>query len=484
MHRRLSAKRAVPNFGVSAMYRLKVGVKQVRGVALFLSLVLLIVLTLVAVGIMSNTVMQERMAGNQKRIADASMAAEAAIAQHLEWLRGGVQTRWGSVEPPHLGAWSAFGDNSRFMIESWSDADDLERENACAPGMTRCVVSVRGESVAGQSAALARTRLEAEFIFGQTTGPESADILCGENLNLSRVRFRNTLAHCDGATSVVATSGEGAGQNSLINSVVTSRHTASVPVQARNCVDCDVKGNSTGPAPPPIELRVRGDWEGNSFFEVVKSSAPSPDVAFFVVDSDYNAGAEIGKVQVANDVESMGSLDSVAECGASNVHTCDFTGLASSTEPKVLFCNGNANFGGGGSNPISNLTVIATCDITHNGRASQALREDGEREINNVFYAGRNMTFNGRTTGNDSELFGGRFFAGGDIEFNGNVDVEGQVVAEGSITANGWLTFLGANLLGGGMDDVVERVLFMSSWRQRWFDEVSFEEGDEDDAGG
>lgn len=62
-------------------------VKQ-RGSALFISLMLLIVMTLIGVTAMQTTVMQERMAGNVRDNNLAFQAAEAALRDGEEFLRG------------------------------------------------------------------------------------------------------------------------------------------------------------------------------------------------------------------------------------------------------------------------------------------------------------------------------------------------------------------------------------------------------------
>ena len=454
--------------------------RKYRGVALFLSLVLLVVLTLIAVTIMSNTAIQERMSGNQKRVADAGMAAEAAIASHLAWLSQDLAANWAQV-PAQVGLAQEFGGASRFFINSWRSEGDPA--NNCSSSDDRCVVSATGESVAAGTA-LARVNLEAEFIFDIFSDPigGGADILCGGDLDMRRVRFTNVYAHCDDEDSSVSTVGQGTGQNRLVNSRVTSRGTASVPVSEGNCVDrCSVEGNyQDGPGVPTIGERVRGDWgDSQSFFDTVKRTSP-PSIEFYNVDSDFVPGeTAVSRVSLDPAVLTpgtgayMGDMTNIAVCGSTGVRTCDFSDLTASDEPRVLFCNGNVNFGGGGANPISNLTVIATCDITHNGRAQQG----GAGEVNNVFYAGGDMIFNGRTGGQANnnpdlaEAFEGRFFAGGNATFNGNATITGQLMTEGDITTNGWLTFFGARSLGGGVDSSEEQKLVMTLWRQRWFDE-------------
>jgi hypothetical protein len=60
--------------------------KEQRGAALVVGLVLLLVATTLGVAALTSTVTEERIAGNQKQISEAFMAAETGIARAVEWL--------------------------------------------------------------------------------------------------------------------------------------------------------------------------------------------------------------------------------------------------------------------------------------------------------------------------------------------------------------------------------------------------------------
>ena len=70
-----------------------------QGGVLIISLVILLVMTLLGVGAMTGSSLQERMVGNQKQAIGASMAAEAGAITAVRWLRAHPEA-WGDA-----GAW-------------------------------------------------------------------------------------------------------------------------------------------------------------------------------------------------------------------------------------------------------------------------------------------------------------------------------------------------------------------------------------------
>jgi len=58
-----------------------------EGGVLIISLIILLVMTLLGVSAMTGSGLQERMVGNQKRMIQASMAAESGAILALQWLR-------------------------------------------------------------------------------------------------------------------------------------------------------------------------------------------------------------------------------------------------------------------------------------------------------------------------------------------------------------------------------------------------------------
>lgn len=72
-----------------------------EGGVLIISLIILLVMTLLGVSAMTGSDLQERMVGNQKRMIQASMAAESGAILALQWLRTHPEA-WGDAK-----AWQA-----------------------------------------------------------------------------------------------------------------------------------------------------------------------------------------------------------------------------------------------------------------------------------------------------------------------------------------------------------------------------------------
>ena len=423
------------------------------GVALFLSLILLLVMTLIGVAIMSSSSLQERMAGSQKRVVDSSFAAEAAIAGHLEWLLAagpsGISTRWGSQNWPNQ-SFTSLGDSSFYRALAWTGADGT---SVCAfPSDNICRLRVEGATRVA-NASLSQTFLDAEFEFSLSETPLGglSDILCGGNFHANNMRFTNVRAHCDSSTSHVSNSGGGRGASWLVNSTITSNGTEGINIQSQT--DSTVTG-SAGIKDMPVPLI--SDWVQVGFFNQAKSG---DTIQFGKYQYSPIDGFVLTEQSQASPIvnEDRGPLGVAANCPASGT-TCNFSDSTVIEEGGVLFCDGTAVFDGGGASPLKDLTVIATCDIVHNG----ALTASGTNSIN--FYSGRNMEFNGA-----SFPYVGRFFSGGNVTFNGrSFEITGQIIAEGNIQQNGILTFNGEWEGGGGADTLVEVDLRLLSWRHRW----------------
>jgi len=96
-----------------------------EGGVLIISLIILLVMTLLGVSAMTGSDLQERMVGNQKRMIQASMAAESGAILALQWLRTHPEA-WGDAKawqagdealPSKPSASPNFG-NAVFWIES------------------------------------------------------------------------------------------------------------------------------------------------------------------------------------------------------------------------------------------------------------------------------------------------------------------------------------------------------------------------------
>lgn len=438
--------------------------RRSRGIALVVALIILLVLTLLGVAMLNSSNLQERMSGNQKRIADSSMAAEGALQEHIGWLRTAPLQRWAAVHPDQ-GQFVNYGfaATSRFIIDSW-DSFGSSPATPCTNSDSRCVLNVRGQSFAGQEV-LAQTRLRAivRYFTGTTPLGGDKDIWTSGDIRVNGNAFlTNTYAHADAGVSEVTITG---GNTTLTESRVTTNGTANINLDqddTKRCIDCSILDASDGfnesMPPPDFYLRIQ-EWRKEvEARETVTFAEIADDGTFPLFDPDGTGG-----VSIANDITAYGGKEFVG-CESAQTFTLDTSGLQ---DGGVYFVNGNVDIQGGANTTLDNVTVIATCNMTHNG----ALRQTGgaTAEINNVFYAGGDMTFNGSTGQPPGTEFQGRFFGGGDMTQNGRSLLTGQIIINGDLTLNGTFNFTGANSLGGGSDTSIGdgRVVLLD-WGQVW----------------
>jgi hypothetical protein len=137
-----------------------------------ISLVILVVMTLLGVGAMTGSGLQERMVGNQKQAIEASMAAEAGAIEAVRWLRAHPEA-WGDAEawkaddalPSRVPSTPNFGEGGAvYWIERLSFAGDV------ATVVSRGGV-LAGPKVMGQSVVTVALQKE----------PDGTDSAPGEN---------------------------------------------------------------------------------------------------------------------------------------------------------------------------------------------------------------------------------------------------------------------------------------------------------------
>ncbi|NDY94268.1 pilus assembly PilX family protein [Wenzhouxiangella limi] len=437
-----------------------------KGVALVIALIILVVLTVLGVAMLNSSSLQERMSGNQKRIAESSMAAEGALQEHIGWLRADPDANWGAVHPS-LSTFVSYGagPNSRFIIDSWQSF--TSPASSCSSVDSRCILNVRGQSFSGQDV-LAETQLRAIVRYDSSLIPLGGDkdIWTNGTIRINgNAYLTNTYIHSDGNLEEVRITG---GNTILTNSRVTANGTTNINLDpdgdTDRCIDCAIIEDAGLVLPPPNFVDRIETWRNEVDTDVAAGGVG--EVTFTEINDQgvfepYPFGSA-DAVPISNDINNFGGTASV-NCNSASTYSLD---LSNYSAGDVVFVNGNVSIsGGGGNSTFENMTVIATCDMEHNG----AIRQGGGGEVNNVFYAGGDMTFNG-STGNDPDTpFDGRFFAGGDMTQNGNSVLSGQIIMNGDLRLNGSFTFVGASSLGGGADTSTgtgEVVLL--DWGQVW----------------
>lgn len=449
-------------------------IKQ-TGIALVLSLVILLAMTLVGVATMSGASLQERMVANQKRSSEAAMSAQAALEMHFDWLASDPKARWTSETWDKNNHTYGFKDGkvTRYRVTGWNEKGswhiDGDPDTPCEEGdtnciprkcnkdATECVATAIGEVVIdedGSEKIFASANLDSEFKLSERLSPfqGDADILCETAFSSSKIDLRNTILHCNGNVDVDAKGNN----NELANSTITSSGTASVTVKENSKDD----NSSVQSDADRITLVSIKEFIKNIQITGSGSSMTLPAIEINQAgELSFVEGASL-KLDLANSENSNIGAEAV-DCDGGSVPTCelDFSGT-DDNEGKVHFCNGHADIKNG-NEAARNSTIISVCDMTHNG--ALGVQND---VVNNTFFAGGDMIFNG-TSGKQSEFSGG-FFGGGDVQFNGGVDVTGQMLVNETIDVDGDFTFTGDQVDSDSVPKDIEQLLVVSSWRQSW----------------
>lgn len=100
-----------------------------QGVVLFVSLVLLLVLTLIAVSSMQSNIMEERMAGNMRNQDLAFQAAEAALRDGEEFLQSPVLPAFDNTSGNFQPADPAAGEAPRWESVDWNNSANVHVYN-------------------------------------------------------------------------------------------------------------------------------------------------------------------------------------------------------------------------------------------------------------------------------------------------------------------------------------------------------------------
>lgn len=439
-----------------------------QGMALVMALLVLLVMTFLGIAMLSSAGMQERMSGNQKRIADSSMAAEAGLQGHLSWLAEDPETNWdmsagrpnSSASPDSFGYIENADDSrlARFYVEDWASFSDYDSDPAttideCSPSDDTCVVTVVGESISGNQV-LAQTRLRAILQYFPDEVPlgGAKDIWAGENIRINGNSYlTDTYMHSNGGVSEedgdVTITG---GRTTLENSRITANGDANINMNDDRCIDCSVTGDAGLNEPPPnISERVL-TWlaEGEVTFGVFDPVTGQFDESSSEPQDSVNIG----------DFEAESATPNCSE-------TFTFT-EADFESGETYFVNGNVDISTSGGTGLENVTIISTCDMTHNGAMGQG---GSAGEVNNIFYSAGEMIFNGSTGGNDPTPFVGRFFSGGTMTQNGKATLTGQIITSQSLDLNGDFSFTRPNSRGGNGDsEEGDGTVSLVNWSQVW----------------
>lgn len=351
-----------------------------RGAVLFVSLILLLVSSIIAVSSMRGSGMQEKMVANQNQQSVALLAAETGAGEFWSWISSttvdwdnqGWRDSWQNETsiPTARAGTPMLGDSGYY----WIEPADVDWES------DRVVVLVHGIALSGGGETLARTSMRLEFLkpVPEPINPAfMVGALAGGNLIISGNADITGSAHANGNFKVT-----GRGGSSLND---------------RDGFDEDgnlVTYQSTVSAAGTAEMS--GAAEG-----AVISAAPSVTIpsAREYIDSNKGGGAVINSCSIPSG---------------------DLRGA-------IYYCDGNLTTSG----EFSNGVILADGNISHDG--SSQLGSGQELTVQMV--ASGNITIGGR---NDTY---GVIWADGDVTQNGRSTLGGSIVAGGNITRSGKFSY-------------------------------------------
>ncbi|WP_151705084.1 pilus assembly PilX family protein [Nitrincola alkalilacustris] len=350
-----------------------------KGAILVISLLLLLVASIVTVTAMRGSNMQERMVSNQNNQAIAFLAAETGASEFWNWLSSAPldwdniswQNSWQDVQSlPVTSSGEPFvAEFGYYWIDPASDINWLN---------DRVEVIVNGWAKTGENTApLAQVSLQLVFmrpIAGGVDPSFMAGLLAGGNIQVNGNANLNGSAHANGNFNVT-------GGGSSLND--------------RAGVDDD--GN-------PVTITSMVSAQGSASM----------------------SGAAAGSVTSntsARDIPSASAYISTNSGNPGVINSCSIP--SGDLGGAVYYCNGNATTSGN----FSNVTIMATGNIVHNGAAQ--LGGDLGSTLTVSMIAGGNITVNG------SNSTYGVFWMDGNLTQNGSSTLGGSIVAGGNITRNG-----------------------------------------------
>jgi hypothetical protein len=346
------------------------------GAVLIISLLLLLVASIVTVSSMRGSGMQERMVANQNQQSIALMSAETGASEFWRWISDSLvdwdNTSWRNSwqDEPSLPSTSTgtpiVGGAGYYWIDPSTDITWLS---------DRAILSVNGAAISDSGDLLSQTRIQIELLRPTPGGVNPAfmaGMLAGGNINIQGNASFTGSAHANGNFNVT-------GGNSSLND--------------RSGVD------ESG---DPITMQSTVSAQANASMSGASAGAVISDAPAMTIPSasDY----------IAANKDNAGVINSCT------IPSGDLGGA-------TYYCDGSASTSGS----FSNVTILATGDITHNGSSQLGLNNSLTVQI----IAAGNITVNGS---NDTY---GVFWTDGNVTQRGSSILGGSIVAGGNITRNG-----------------------------------------------
>ncbi|WP_108447084.1 pilus assembly PilX family protein [Halomonas denitrificans] len=443
--------------------------KTQKGIALIVSMVVLLVAALFGVSSFQSAQLEERMAGNHRFSVSALQAAEAGVNDMLDAVLAFNYVAGGATFCDSIG--------SALSVDDWSESPSGSGAYATAGeisggGLTKTYSAIMKCQSAG---------VDSAHVIGYSRGvvPDGDPDSDYETARLVKVEI--VPPGYDAFKSMLADGNIDIQGNSVINGDVHSNGDLSLAIRTQGNIKVESSGSVTASGTADFEVPAAADGEDCTTYVCTASGVPEipvPDAQSYIdyiTDGAFDDAGELiggGFIEVDDVNGGWKVVDSAA--GAIEVLPHDpVTGDCSSTgsplvkpdgfvadeyqieldnnvkiinKNYIYYCPGNLDTG----DDFVGVTVMAAGNITHRGSATVAAEAlvdadgnpivdaDGNPiGVDTLVVSGGAIELNGAT---DTETYAA-FWSVGDFTQNGNSAIYGSIVAGGSIVNNGGIEF-------------------------------------------
>lgn len=424
--------------------------KTQKGIALLVSMVVLLVAALFGVSSFQSAQLEERMAGNHRFAVSALQAAEAGVNDMLDavlafnYVAGGA-TFCGSI-------------GSALSVDDWS-------ESPSGSGAYATTGEISGGGLTKTYSAIMKCQsagVDSAHVIGYSRGvvPDGDPDSDYETARLVKVEivppgydaFKSMLA--DGDIDIQG--------NSVINGDIHSNGDLSLAIRTQGNIKVESSGSVTASGVADFEVPDTADGEDCTTYVCTASGVPEidvPDAQTYIdfIKAEYIAGgpptgwtladaSDLDYIEIlphdpdTGDCSSTG--DALVEPDGFEPRT-DYETDLDNNDVKVMdknyiyYCPGSLDT----SDDFAGVTVMAAGDITHRGSATvDASNYDDSGELvstDTLVVSGGSIELDGAT---NTETYAA-FWSVGDFTQNGNSAIYGSIVSGGSIVNNGGIEF-------------------------------------------
>lgn len=400
--------------------------KSERGLALVVSLAVLVVSALLGLSSYQASQLEERMAGNHRFSISALQAAEAGVNNMLT-----------SVLAYSYSPGSNFCDD---ISASLSGTDFTTSED----GGYSYYQSVTGGDINLRYKALMKCNSASGHVLGFSRGVVLGS--GGEDISARRLRVEIVPPGFDSINSMLADGNISIPGNSTIVGVVHSNANVDISLKSTGSKSDRIVSEGSITATGTVNVSGAGGYDGTECADVVCAASGAPEqripsaqelideaVALYL---EVNADGEVVPIPGKEGFIEVLPYDADGNCSSTgSALTSPITAEENIDENSpgrgefIYYCPGSIDT----TDNFSGVTIMAEGDIVHRGVAE--INDEGN--VDTFVVSGGNIALNGAT---DAPTYAS-FFSEGSFTQNGSSHIFGAIVAGTTITSNGGIVF-------------------------------------------